>query len=80
MRQAMLPQLLAEAQKKAQTLAAAAGLKLGGIKGVSDSYSASGYSGPGWIGTSPYGSFSSSSAGSGTQFIFSANVAFGVAQ
>lgn len=81
MRQAMLPQLLAEAQKKAQTLAAAAGLKLGGIKGVSDSYYASGYSGTAWIGSSPYGgSFSSSSAGSGTQFIFNASVAFGVAQ
>ena len=82
MRQTLLPQLLAEAQKKAQTLAAAAGLKLGGVKGVSDSYSASGYSYASLISSSQYlGGFSSSSvAASGTQYIFSANVTFSVAQ
>lgn len=81
MRQAMLPQLLAEAQKKAQTLAAAAGLKLGGLKGVSDSYYATGYSGTSWIGTSLYGgSFSSPTVGSGTQYVFNASVAFSAAQ
>jgi uncharacterized protein YggE len=82
MRQTLLPQLLADAQKKAQNLAAAAGLKLGGVKGVSDSYCANPYSYSSLIGLSQYlGGFSSSSAaGSGTQFIFSANVAFNVAQ
>jgi Protein of unknown function (DUF541) len=82
MRQTLLPQLLADAQKKAQTLAAAAGLKLGGVKGVSDSYYASGYSYASWIGSSQYlGGFSSSSVGgSGTQYIFIANVTFSVAQ
>ena len=85
MRQAMLPLLLAEAQKKAQTLAAAAGLKLGGVKGVSDSYYATGYSGISWIGTSSFsttGTFTSTSTsgGAGTQYIFNANVTFSVAQ
>ncbi len=82
MRQTLLPQLLADAQKKAQTLAAAAGLKLGGVKGVSDSYYASRYSYASWISSSQYlGGFSSSSvSGSGTQYIFSANVTFSVAQ
>jgi uncharacterized protein YggE len=81
MRQTMLPQLMADAQKKAQALASAAGLKLGSVKGVSDSYFASGYSSAGWISSSQYlGSFSSSSSGSGTQYTFSASVAFSVAQ
>jgi hypothetical protein len=81
MRQTLLPQLLADAQKKAQTLAAAAGLKLGGVKGVSESYYASGYSYASWISSSQYVSgVSSSSGGSGTQYIFGANVTFGVAQ
>ena len=82
MRQTLLPQLLADAQKKAQSLAAAAGLKLGGVKGVSDSYSASGYSYASLIGSLQYlgGSSSSSVAGSGTQYIFIANVTFSVAQ
>ena len=82
MRQTLLPQLLADAQRKAQTLAAAAGLKLGGVRGVGESYYASGYSYASWIVTSQYqGGFSSSSVGgSGTQYIFSANVTFSVAQ
>jgi len=36
MRQTLLPQIFADAQKKAQSLAAAAGLKLGAIKGVTE--------------------------------------------
>jgi uncharacterized protein DUF541 len=80
MRQTLLPQLLADAQKKAQTLAAAAGLKLGGVRGVSESYYASGYSYASWISSSQNVSGSSSAGGSGTQYIFSANVAFSVAQ
>ena len=81
MRQAMLPQLLAEAQKKAQTLAAAASLKLGGVKGVSDSYYASGYSGANWISSSQFpGSFSSAGTGTGTQYTFNASVTFSAAQ
>lgn len=37
-RQTLLPQLFAEAQKKAQTLAAVAGLTLGAAKSMSESY------------------------------------------
>jgi uncharacterized protein YggE len=80
MRQTLLPQLLADAQKKAQTLAAAAGLKLGGVRGVGESYYASGYSYASWITSSQYVSSSSNSSGSGTQYIFGANVTFSVAQ
>jgi uncharacterized protein YggE len=83
MRQALLPQLFAEAQKKAQTLAAAAGLKLGGVKGVSESFYANGNSG-GYISSTLFsttGTFGSSStiSGSGTQFTFYANVTYSVA-
>jgi uncharacterized protein YggE len=83
MRQTLLPQLFADAQKKAQTLAAAAGLKLGGVKGVSESFYANGNSGISWISTSSFGnigSFSSTSSGSGTQYTFYANVTYGLAQ
>jgi uncharacterized protein YggE len=82
MRQTLLPQLFAEAQKKAQTLAAAAGLKLGGVRGVSESFYATGYSGVSWIGTSSItGTFSSTtSGGSGTQYTFYANVTYSLAQ
>ena len=82
MRQTTLPQLLADAQKKAQTLAAAAGLKLGAVRGVIDSYYATGNTGVSWIGTSSYGgTFSSTNnGGSGTQYSFTANVTFSVAQ
>ena len=67
MRQTLLPQIFADAQKKAQSLAAAAGLKLGAIKGVT--------------GSSQYvGSFSSASANTGTQYTFLANVTFSVSQ
>jgi hypothetical protein len=80
MRQTLLPQLLADAQKKAQTLAAAAGLKLGSVRGVSESYYASGYSYASWISSSQYLSVNSNTGGSGTQYIFGANVTFSVAQ
>ncbi len=81
MRQTLLPQLFADAQKKAHDLAAAAGLKLGAVKGVSESFYANGYSGNNWIGTSQFGStFSSTSSGQGTQYMFTANVTFSVTQ
>ena len=83
MRQALLPLLFADAQKKAQTLAAAAGLKLGGISGVSESYYASGNTGVSYIASSissTTGTFSSSSGGSGTQYTFYANVTYSLAQ
>ena len=85
MRQTLLPQLFADAQKKAQTLAAAAGLKLGGVKGVSETFYATGNSGVSYIGntlSSTTGIFTSTSTigGSGTQYIFNANVTFSVAQ
>src|ERR1035437_8351189 len=82
MRQTLLPQLFADAQTKAQTPAAAAGLKLGGVKGVSETFYASGYSNVNWIGTSSFGNTStitSTIGGSGTQYIFNANVTFRVA-
>ncbi len=84
-RQTLLPQLFAEAQKKAQTLAAAAGLKLGAVRGVSESFYANGNSGNYWIATSAFnttGTFGSSSGGGsgGTQYVFYANLTFGVAQ
>lgn len=75
-RQTLLPQLFADAQKKAQSIAAAAGLKLGAIKSVNESFYnyGSSYS---WVGTSSF-AFSSSSSGSGTQYTFSAMITFGV--
>jgi uncharacterized protein YggE len=80
MRQTLLPQLFADAQKKAQTLAAAAGLKLGAIKGVSETVYANGSSNS-WIGTTAYGgTFSSTNSTAGTQYSFSAYVTFGVTQ
>jgi hypothetical protein len=81
MRQTLLPQLFGDAQKKAQSLAAAAGLKLGGIKGVSESYYSSGNSGSFLIASPSFGSTSSStSGGSGPQFTFIANISFSVVQ
>jgi hypothetical protein len=79
-RQTVLPQLLAEAQKKAQFLATSAGVKLGAIKGVSESSYAVYGNISGWL-TSPQivsGSFSSSNAG-GTQYAYYANVTFSLA-
>ena len=87
MRQTLLPQLFADAQKKAQTLAAAAGLKLGGVRGVSESFYASGYTGVSYINSSTFsttGTVTSTSGatsgGSGTQYTFYANVTYSLAQ
>ena len=83
MRQTLLPQLFAEAQKKAQTLAAAAGLKLGAVKGVSESsYSSGGNYVSFLVGsvsnTSTYSN--STSGGSGTQYTFFAGISYGLSQ
>ena len=83
MRLTLLPQLFADAQKKAQTLATAAGIKLGAVKGVSESYYSSGNSGISFASLSAFvttGTTASGSAGSGTQYTFYANVTYGVAQ
>ena len=85
MRQTLLPQLFADAQKKAQTLATAAGLKLGAVKGVSESVYASGNSYVSYISSTLFsgsGTFAttSNSAGAGTQYTFYANVTYGLTQ
>ena len=86
MRRAMLPQLVAEAQKKAQSLADAAGLKLGPIKAIGDSAGGAvgGVLVP--IAAQRIGDFSSLSGilgslsiggiGSGTQYTFFLNAVF----
>jgi uncharacterized protein YggE len=74
---ATLPKLLADAQSKAGTLAAAAGLKVGGITGVSDFSSVVyGYSAPAAYITSGVLSSANTNGTSGTQFSFSATVKF----
>jgi uncharacterized protein YggE len=74
---ATLPKLLADAQSKAATLAAAAGLKLGGIAGVSDfSYAIYGNSVPAAYITTGFLSSSNTTGASGTQYSFSATVKF----
>jgi uncharacterized protein YggE len=83
MRLTLLPQLFADAQRKAQTLANAAGIKLGAVKGVSESYYSSGNSGVSYINSTVYsttGTTTSTSGGSGTQYTFYANVTYGLAQ
>jgi uncharacterized protein YggE len=83
MRLTLLPQLFADAQKKAQTLATAAGIKLGAVKGVSESYYSSGNSSVSFISSSAYfttGTTTSASGGTGTQYTFYANVTYGLAQ
>ena len=83
MRQTLLPQLFAEAQKRAQSLAAAAGLKLGSIRGVNESSYATGNFGSSYIVSAisgNTGSFSSSNNSSGTQYTFFAGVTFDVIQ
>jgi uncharacterized protein DUF541 len=81
MRRVVLPQLVAEAQKKAQSLADAAGLKLGPIKAIGDSaggpvggiFAASriGTVSDFLLGSSPY-----IGIGSGTQYTFFVNAVF----
>jgi uncharacterized protein YggE len=83
MRLTLLPQLFADAQGKAQTLASAAGVKLGAVKGVSESFYASGNSSVSYVSLSAYvttGTTTSASGGSGTQYTFYANVTYGIAQ
>ena len=82
MRQTLLPQLFAEAQKKAQGLATAAGLKLGAIKGVNESSYSTGGNYVNFIaGGTGLSSVSGSSVGSsGTQYTFFASISFGLAQ
>jgi uncharacterized protein YggE len=79
-RQTVLPLLLADAQKKAQSLAAAAGVKLGAVKAVSESsYSAGGSYQLAAIVSVPYFGTSNSTSGSGTQYTFYATVTFTLA-
>jgi uncharacterized protein YggE len=74
--QTTLPQLLTDAKTKAQALAAASGLKLGAITGITESSNAP-------VGV-PYAvallgvisSFSSSNGSAGTQYTFYATVKF----
>ena len=82
MRQTLLPQLFAEAQKKAQGLATAAGLKLGAIKGVTESSYSTGGNYVNYIGGGlSLSSVSGSSVGSsGTNYTFLASISFGLAQ
>ena len=83
MRQTLLPQLFEEARKKARTLAAAAGLTLGAIKGVSESYYSSGNTYLNYIGSSLNGVpqvSGSGIGGAGTQYTFYASISFGVTQ
>jgi hypothetical protein len=79
-RQTVLPQLLAEAQKKAQFLAASANVKLGAIKGVNESsYGTYAFLGS-WIST-PAAMYTNSSTNNSTgmQYTLYASVTFGVA-
>lgn len=78
-RQTVLPQLLAEAQKKAQFLATSANLKLGPIKGVNESsYVAYALVGS-WISTPQVFGSTSNSTNGGTQFTYYASVTFSLA-
>jgi uncharacterized protein YggE len=74
---ATLPKLLADAQSRAGTLAAAAGLKVGGIMGVSEfSAAVYGYSVPVAYITSGVLSSANTTGTGGTQYTFSATVKF----
>jgi len=72
--QAVLPQLLRDAQTRAQALAGASGLKLGPITGITESNNSVGVLSV--IQASFAGTFSSSNGSSGTQYIFYATVKF----
>jgi uncharacterized protein YggE len=82
MNQTILPQLLADAQKKAQSLANAAGLKLGAIKSVNQSYASSSSMSTSWITSASTGNTISyaSTAGGGTQFTFFISVSYALGQ
>lgn len=85
MRQVVMPQLLDESRKLAQSLAAAAGVKLGAIRSISDSAGVTGYF---LVPTAAarIGDFSSFLLGSpsplpsGTQYTFYLNVVFASTQ
>jgi hypothetical protein len=82
MRQTVLPQLMDESRKLAQSLAAAAGVKLGAVRAVSDAGGTYAY-----LAASRIGDFSSLLLGypsallpsSGTQYTFYLNVVFATA-
>jgi hypothetical protein len=78
--QTALPQLLQDARTKAQALATATGLKLGGITGVTEAnYGAmGGISIPYAVITGTISSFSSSGTTASTQYTFYATVRFAV--
>jgi uncharacterized protein YggE len=74
--QTALPQLLADARSRAQTLATVAGLKLGAILGVTESsYGNSGAFGSYLLVSSVFST--SPTGGNGTQYTFYATVKFG---
>jgi hypothetical protein len=79
-RQTVLPQLLLEAQKKAQFLATSANVKLGAIKGVSESSYGTYALVSGWFSSlqTVTGGFSNSNTG-GTQYTFYTTVTFSLA-
>jgi uncharacterized protein YggE len=74
-RRTLLPQLIAEARIKAQTLAEAAGIRLGAVVGVSESSYAYGTPVGGYLLSSVLSS-SISTGASGTQYTFYAMVKF----
>jgi uncharacterized protein YggE len=74
-RQRLLTQLLADARKRATTLAAAVGLKLGAVVSVSDSAYSNGVT-PQWINSYSFSSGGSSGDSGGPQVTFSMYVKF----
>ena len=74
-RQAALPQLVADAQKQAQSLAAAAGVKLGGIRSISDSAGGV-YAFAGVIRNGDFSGLLAVPPASSAQYTFSVNVIF----
>jgi hypothetical protein len=83
MRQTVLPQLMDESRKLAQSLAVAAGIKLGAVRSISDSGGGGVYA---YIGVARSGDFSSLLLGypsalvpSGSQYTFYLNVVFAAA-
>jgi hypothetical protein len=73
-RQATFPLLIADARAKAQAIAAAAGLKLGGIQGIGESSYGLGVPAAAFVSSPFFGSSNTSSGG--TQFTFFASVTF----
>ncbi len=74
-RQSLLPQLLADARARAQTLAGAAGIRLGPVTGVSESsYSIGGVGAPAYLVSGAV--FTSSSSSTNTQYTYFVGVKF----